>query len=136
MPRKPDIFVNYEGPKLRRDQKFVVQSRAMVSVRAKMKDAMNQRSQKKALQLAESETNSGNAEYILVPYTYHRVHYLSNMARDSAPHPADAGDVSESLSSVQSRSIPHHPGWNLVLILPRAAKESVNMGVTGEPTTL
>lgn len=42
MPPQSDIFVNYEGPRLSRDQKLVVRSRAMVSFRAKNKVATNQ----------------------------------------------------------------------------------------------
>lgn len=42
MPPKSDIFVNYEGPRLSRDQKLVVRSQAMVSFRAKKKETTNQ----------------------------------------------------------------------------------------------
>ncbi|KAH6891534.1 hypothetical protein B0T10DRAFT_439315 [Thelonectria olida] len=85
MPPKSDIFVNYEGPRLSRDQKLVVRSRAMVSFRAKKKDGANQK------RTAAAETTLESTE----------------------TQAAAAGDVSESLSSVQRRAP------KLVPILPR-----------------
>ncbi|KAJ4198911.1 hypothetical protein NW759_016204 [Fusarium solani] len=76
MPPQSDIFVNYEGPRLSRDQKLVVRSRAMVSFRAKNKVATNQK------RPAAAEATLGSAE----------------------TQAAAAGDVLETLSSAQRRA--------------------------------